>query len=123
MGSASCLVNLQQRHDTPSAVRRFILRVVEQPIAPAPADMAATGVLRTLSDGTKVKVRVPRMRACNEPNAKNKPCSGHLKRWYEAGEELKSAYGAGAELYRCERCHTVYLPNPDEVPRTKTLAW
>src|ERR1041385_8014312 len=43
----------------------------------------------TLSDGTKVKRRVPRMRACNEKDAKGKLCAGHLKRWYFFGDEVK----------------------------------
>ena len=47
----------------------------------------------TLSDGTKVKRRVPRMRACNEKDAKGKLCAGHLKRWYFFGEEVKRTAG------------------------------
>ena len=80
-------------------------------------------VLFTLSDGTKVKQRLLRMRACNERNAKGKICAGHLKRWFHLSEEAKQRFGRAAELYRCERCHTIYLPNPDEPPRSATLAW
>ena len=48
------------------------------PDSPAPvAELVAT-----LSDGTKVKQRIPRMRACNEKGPKDKLCAGHLKRWY-----------------------------------------
>lgn len=50
-------------------------------------------------------------------------CMGHLKRWYLYTEEVLERFGRGAELYRCERCKTIYLPNPDEVPRTGTLVW
>ena len=67
-------------------------------------------VVDTLSDGTKVKRRVPRMRACSEKDAKGKLCAGHLKRWYFFGEEVKRKYGAEAEIYRCEHCKTLYLP-------------
>ncbi|MBK7927995.1 MAG: hypothetical protein IPJ98_11030 [Bryobacterales bacterium] len=77
----------------------------------------------TLSDGTKVKLRAPRMRACNEKDAKGKLCAGHLKRWYFFGDEVKAKYGDEAEVYRCEKCKTLYLPNPEETPRTGTLAW
>ena len=47
----------------------------------------------TLSDGTKVKRRVPRMRACNEKDEKGKLCAGHLKRWYFFGDEVKQKFG------------------------------
>src|SRR5204862_212827 len=52
----------------------------------------------TLSDGTKVKRRIPRMRACNEKDAKGKLCAGHLKRWYFFGDEVKQKFGADAEI-------------------------
>lgn len=89
----------------------------------AAAPIADPAVVATLSDGTKVKVRKLRMRACNEKDAKNNICAGHLKRWYFFGEEVKAKYGEKAEIYRCEHCKTLYLPNPDEQPRTGTLAW
>lgn len=79
--------------------------------------------LLVLADGSKVKRRRLRMRACDEPNAKGKICAGHLKRWYRPSPAAAEALGPGAELYRCERCRTIYLPNPGETPRTRTLAW
>jgi hypothetical protein len=90
--------------------------------APAPPT-PAPDILFTLSDGTKVKRRLVRMRACNERNVKGKICAGHLKRWYHLTPAAREKFGDSAELYRCERCHTIYLPNPDEPPRTATLAW
>jgi hypothetical protein len=83
----------------------------------------AAQVVDTLSDGTKVKIRIPRMRACDERDAKNKICAGHLKRWYFFGEEVARKYGKDAEIYRCEHCKTLYLPNPEEQPRTRTLSY
>ena len=80
-------------------------------------------VLMILPDGTKVKQRLQRMRACNERNAKGKLCAGHLKRWFKFTDAATQQFGPDAELYRCERCHTIYLPNPNERPRTGTLAW
>ena len=77
----------------------------------------------TLSGGAKVKRRTPRMRACNEKDAKGKLCAGHLKRWYFFPEEVGRKFGAGAEIYRCERCQTLYLPNAEEQPRTGTLSY
>jgi hypothetical protein len=80
-------------------------------------------LVATLGDRVKVKRRIPRMRACNEKDAKGKLCAGHLKRWYFFGEEVKKQFGADAEIYRCERCKTLYLPAPGEEPRTGTLSW
>jgi len=79
-------------------------------------------LIATLSDGTKVKMRKPRQRACNEPDGK-KICAGHLKRWYEYGDEVKKMLSGGDEVYRCEHCQTLYIPNSEEVPRTGTLAY
>jgi hypothetical protein len=76
-----------------------------------------------LDDGTKIKQRAPRMRACNEKDAKGKLCAGHLKRWFFFGEEVKQRFGANAEIYRCENCRALYLPNPAEAPRSGTLAF
>jgi hypothetical protein len=79
--------------------------------------------LEPMADGRKVKVRLPRMRACNEKDAKGKLCAGHLKRWYFLDDAAKQRFGAKGEVYRCEKCKTLYLPNPEEAPRTGTLSW
>jgi len=76
-----------------------------------------------LSDGTKVRRRAPRMRACSLKDAKGKLCAGHLKRWYFFGDEIRSMYGADAEVYRCEKCKAIYLPNEEEEPRTPILSY
>lgn len=68
-----------------------------------------------------VKTRLPFQRACNEKDAKGKLCAGHLKRWYGFGDDIKKQYGEDADVYRCEHCHTVYLPAPGFQPRTRTL--
>jgi len=91
--------------------------------AEAKREIVESKQVATLTDGTKVKERAPRMRACNEKDEKGKLCAGHLKRWYFFGDEVKKQYGEQAEIYRCEKCKTLYLPNPDEAPRTGTLAW
>ena len=80
-------------------------------------------LLATLSSGQKVKRRTLRMRACNENDAKGKLCCGHLKRWYGFGDEFKKKFGEDAEVYRCERCKTLYLPNPREEARTAILSF
>ena len=87
----------------------------------AAAKFAPAELVRTLESGVKVKRRVLRMRACDERNAKGAICGGHLKRWFTAPANVLKEFGE--ELYRCERCHTVYLPNLGEKPRSGTLAW
>ena len=69
----------------------------------------------------KVKIKILRQRACNERDEKNKLCGGHLKRWYyttDATEQkcgdVEQAWGNSAEVYRCEYCKTLYLPNPQD---------
>ena len=86
-------------------------------------EMPVAETVDQLSDGTKVKVRAPRMRACSEKDVKGKLCAGHLKRWYFFGEEVKTKFGPQAEIYRCENCKTLYLPNPQEEARTGTLSF
>ena len=70
----------------------------------------------------KVKEKKPGQRACDEKDAKGGLCVGHLKRWYyddpslltrTAEEEAAlKEFGKHAEIYRCERCHTLYRPAP-----------
>jgi hypothetical protein len=79
--------------------------------------------LGELSDGTKIRRRAPRMRACSLKDAKGKLCAGHLKRYYFFGEELQQKFGAEAEIYRCEKCKTIYLPSEDESPRSQILSF
>ena len=83
----------------------------------------ADQVLTVLPNGVKVKRRMLRMRACTEKDAKGKMCRGHIKRWFDATDDVKHLAGGSGEIYRCERCKTIYLPNPAEAPRTQTLAW
>ena len=90
---------------------------------PSGSQQVTKNLILTLSDGTKVKRRVPRQRACNEPGEKGKICAGHLKRWFFFGEEIKQRFGPNAEIYRCEHCHTLYLPNEQEQPRTLLLSY
>jgi len=97
----------------------------EPQAAPAAAQPTKNLVL-TLSDGTKVKRAMPRQRACNEPGTDTKRggiCAGHLKRWYGFGDEVKQKFGADAEIYRCEHCHTLYVPHDQELPRTLILRY
>jgi hypothetical protein len=76
----------------------------------------------------KVKVKKPLQRSCNEKNEKGKICGGHLKRWFYTADvvekacgDIEKAYGRDAEVYRCEFCKTLYLPNPED-PRGLNVA-
>lgn len=67
----------------------------------------------------KVKYKKPGQRACNQKDAKGKLCGGHLKHWFymddaveQACGDVRQAWGEKAEVYRCEHCKTLYLPNP-----------
>ena len=69
-----------------------------------------------------MKIKKPGQRSCNEKDAKGKFCGGHLKRWFyttdvveQACGDAEEAWGPDAEVYRCEHCKTLYLPNPDGV--------
>lgn len=86
-------------------------------VEPEPKNLVAT-----LPDGTFVKRRTVRQRACDEPKGK-KICAGHLKRWYDWGTDVAARFGKDPEIYRCERCKILYVPNEDEVARTGTLAF
>ncbi len=76
----------------------------------------------------KVKIKKPLQRSCNEKDEKGKLCAGHLKRWFytadikeQACGDVEKAYGRNAEIYRCEFCKTLYLPNPED-PRGLNVA-
>ena len=84
---------------------------------PEPKNLVAT-----LADGTFVKQRMERQRACDEPKGK-KICAGHLKRWYGYGDEIVAMFGQDPEIYRCERCQILFRPNESEIARTGTLAF
>lgn len=58
----------------------------------------------------KIKEKKPGQRACDEKDEKGKFCVGHLKRWTTPSEEAVRAFGKNADIYRCERCHTIYRP-------------
>lgn len=90
--------------------------------SPLPVEIPDPNLVCTLSDGIRVKRRLLRMRACNEKDAKGKICAGHLKRWFRFGPEVAERFGADAEIYRCEKCRTLYLPHPED-PRTGTLSY
>jgi hypothetical protein len=70
----------------------------------------------------KVKLKKPGQRSCNEKDAKGKLCGGHLKRWFYTTDvveqgcgDVEKAWGKDAEVYRCEHCKTLYLPNPEDI--------
>jgi len=62
----------------------------------------------------KVKEKKPGQRACDEKDEKGKLCVGHLKRWYTPTEAVIKQVGKGVEIYRCERCKTLYRPAAED---------
>jgi hypothetical protein len=93
------------------------------PAAAAPAPTAAPAPAESAPAETKIKVRKPRQRACDEKDAKGKLCGGHLKRWYDYPREVEKKIGKGAEIYRCEFCKTLYKPDPKQMPHSFTLRY
>ena len=93
---------------------------MENPVASGePVATQATSVPQLPNH--KVKLKKPGQRACNEKNDKGKFCGGHLKRWFYTADVLEQecgcaekAWGVDREVYRCEFCQTLYLPNPDD---------
>jgi hypothetical protein len=69
----------------------------------------------------KVRIKKIHQRSCNIKDEKGKICGGHLKRFFYAMDgvekecgDIAKAWGPNAEVYRCEYCKTLYLPNPEE---------
>jgi hypothetical protein len=71
----------------------------------------------------KIKPKKPTQRACDEKDAKNKLCCGHLKRWYEYPKEIEALIGKKAEIYRCEFCGTLYKPSFSQAPHSYTIRY
>ena len=99
--------------------------MVSNPIQPVPQPEASTA---PQLPNHKVKVKMNLQRSCNEKDEKGKLCAGHLKRWFYTSDileqecgDVEKAYGQQVEIYRCEYCKTLYLPNPDD-PRNGSVA-
>ena len=62
-----------------------------------------------------MKVKAPRQTVCNVPtnDAKEPLCGGKLKRITELDGDAKKAAGAGKDVFRCQKCKTLYV---DESP-------
>jgi hypothetical protein len=91
------------------------------PAAPPVAAAATPAAVEAAPQETKIKVRKPRQRSCDEKDAKGKLCAGHLKRWYDYPKDVAGKIGKDAEIYRCEFCKTLYKPDPQQLPHSFTL--
>ena len=91
--------------------------------APALAATTAAATSTATAGPPKIKVRKHKQRSCDEKNDKGKLCAGHLKRWYTYPKPVEALIGPGAEIYRCEFCHTLYRPDPEQLPRSFTLRY
>ena len=58
-----------------------------------------------------MKNKEPKQTVCNEPkdDAKEPYCGGKLKKVTELDAAAKKAAGEGKEVYRCQRCKTLYV--------------
>lgn len=84
------------------------------------APPVATAVAVAEKTEPRIKTRKPRQRACDEKDAKEKVCCGHLKRWYDYPKEIEALVGKNVEVYRCENCKAIYRPDLGEMPRSYT---
>jgi hypothetical protein len=106
-------------NETPSTAPPKPAAAPAPPAAPAPA---AAAVVEPAGP-PKIKVRKPRQRSCDEKNEKGKLCAGHLKRWYTYPKSVEALIGPHAEIYRCEFCHTLYKPDPGQLPHSYTVRY
>jgi hypothetical protein len=96
------------------------------PATPKPAAAPAASAPAAVAEPAgppKIKIKRPPQRACDERDAKNKLCCGHLKRWYDYPKEIEALIGAKAEVYRCEFCKTLYKPDRSVAPHSYTLRY
>jgi hypothetical protein len=93
------------------------------PAAPAASAAAPAAAVAELPGPPKIKIKRPPQRACDERDAKNKLCCGHLKRWYDYPKEIEALIGVKAEVYRCEFCKTLYKPDRSVAPHSYTLRY
>src|SRR5712675_1047734 len=104
----------------PNPAAFWAARTKEHPLATGEVTPSSSQTVAQLPHH-KVKIKKAGQRACNEKNEKGKFCGGHLKRWSystdvieQACGDAEKAWGRNAEVYRCEHCKTLYLPNPSE---------
>ncbi len=92
-----------------------------QEVTPAPEPVPDPQLASEQLPNHRVRVKKLHQRSCNLKDEKNKMCGGHLKRWFYASDSIEQecgdvvkAWGPDREVYRCEYCKTLYLPNPEE---------
>jgi hypothetical protein len=58
-----------------------------------------------------VKTKEPRQTVCNVPtdNPKEPYCGGKLKKITELDAEAKKSAGTGKDVFRCQKCKTLYV--------------
>jgi len=67
-----------------------------------------------------MKVKAPRQTVCNIPtnDPKEPGCGGKLKRITDLDVEARKAAGPGKDVFRCQKCKTLYV---DESPYAAVL--
>jgi len=58
-----------------------------------------------------VKQKAPRQTVCNEPkdDPKEPYCGGKLKKITALDPDAKKMAGSGKEVFRCQKCKTLYV--------------
>lgn len=71
--------------------------------APTPPQESQTSVPKQIVNAQTV---------CNQRNAKNKLCNGHLKQLHTGGEEAEKHLRGNDVLFKCQVCGTLYMGPP-----------
>ena len=68
-----------------------------------------------------LKAITPRQTVCNIPtnNPKEPYCGGKLKRITELDHEAKKEAGPGKDVFRCQKCKTLYVEDSPYVVAKK----
>src|SRR5918911_1405971 len=75
------------------------------------AAQLASAVPQDASSGVPKKIEAGQT-VCNERNAKNKLCNGHLKQVRTGGEEAEEHLRGDDVLFKCQSCGTLYMGPP-----------
>lgn len=57
---------------------------------------------------------LPGQTVCTVKNEKGVNCTGHVKQWLTAPQDVIERAAPGNTIHRCQRCYTIYEGPPQE---------